>query len=55
VELLLVANNKGYKIKEVSVEWLYVETRRVNPVTDSIDGVKELLKIRMNARKGMYS
>lgn len=55
VELLLIAQKRKYKIKEVHVAWLYVETRRVNPVRDSIDGVKELLKIKSNDVKGLYS
>lgn len=55
VELLLIAQKKKYTIKEVHVEWLYVETRRVNPVKDSIDGVKELLTIKSNDIKGLYS
>ncbi len=46
VELLYLAEKMGYKIKEVPVTWLYVETRRVNPITDSIDGVMDLLHIR---------
>ena len=54
VELLYLAEKTGYKIKEVTVKWLYVETRRVNPVKDSIDGVMELLKIRMNQLNGRY-
>lgn len=54
VELLFLAEKYGYKIKEVPVEWLYVETRRVNPLTDSIDGVKALLEIRINKIKGLY-
>lgn len=54
VELLFLAEKYGYKIKEVPVEWLYVETRRVNPIDDSIDGVKALLEIRMNKIKGLY-
>src|SRR5438309_4747195 len=32
VELLYLAKLLGYKIKEVPVRWLYVETRRVNPI-----------------------
>lgn len=55
VELLYIAERMGYQIKEVSVHWLYVETRRVNPVTDSIAGVRELLTIKLNALKGIYS
>lgn len=54
VELLYMAEKMGYKIKEVPVKWLYVETRRVNPINDSIDGVMELLKIRYNQLKGRY-
>ena len=38
VELLLLAKKSGYKIKEVPVEWLYVETRRVSPIKDSLEG-----------------
>jgi len=54
VELLLIAEKMGYKIKEVPVTWLYVETRRVNPVKDSFEGVKELLLIKLHDMKGLY-
>ena len=54
VELLFLAEKFGYTIKEVPVEWLYVETRRVNPVKDSFDGVLALLQIRMNRFRGEY-
>ena len=54
VELLYLAKKLGYKIKEVPVEWLYVETRRVNPITDSIDGVKSFAIIALNKLWGKY-
>jgi glycosyltransferase involved in cell wall biosynthesis len=54
VELLLYARNMGFMIKEVPVNWLYVESRRVNPIWDSIEGVIELMKIRMNSLAGKY-
>lgn len=54
IELLYVAAKKGYKIKEVPVDWLYVETRRVNPVKDSIEGFLDLVRIRSNIGKGIY-
>jgi dolichyl-phosphate beta-glucosyltransferase len=54
VELLYMAEKMGYRIKEVPVSWLYVETRRVSPIHDSIDGVRDLLKIRMNIMRGVY-
>lgn len=54
VELLFIAEKMGYKIKEVPVSWLYVESRRVNVIRDSIEGLRELLSIRINNTKGIY-
>jgi len=55
VEILLLSEKMGFKIKEVPVKWLYVETRRVSPVKDSIDGFSDLLKINLNKLKGYYN
>lgn len=55
VELLLIATKMGYNIKEVPVSWLYVETRRVSPIRDSIEAVIELLAIKNNDLKGTYT
>jgi dolichyl-phosphate beta-glucosyltransferase len=55
VELLYLAQKKGYKIKEVPVKWLYVETRRVSPISDSVRGFFDLLRIKSNDIKGKYS
>lgn len=49
VEVLYLATVSDYKIKEVPVKWLYVETRRVNPVFDSIEGLRGLLRIKKKA------
>ncbi len=54
IELLYLAKKNGFKIKEVPVDWLYVESRRVNPIKDSIYGVLDLLKIKLNIFKGIY-
>ena len=54
VEVLFLADMMGYKIKEVPVEWLYVETRRVSPVKDSFEAVEYLAKIRLNKFEGKY-
>lgn len=54
IELLYIAKNMGFKIKEVPVDWLYVETRRVSPVKDSYQGFMELFKIRNNISAGKY-
>ncbi len=55
VELLFLANKMGYGIKEVPVEWLYVESRRVSPIKDSINGLLDLGKITMNKYSGKYN
>ncbi|HLD24529.1 MAG TPA: dolichyl-phosphate beta-glucosyltransferase [Patescibacteria group bacterium] len=54
IEVLYLAKQRGYKIKEVPVEWHYVETRRVNPLKDSWQGFIDMLRIRMNAWWGNY-
>lgn len=54
IEVLFVAKRLGYTIKEVPVEWHYVETRRVNPVKDSWQAFMDILTIRWNAWKGLY-
>ena len=54
VELLFLAQKDGYKIKEVPVEWLYVETRRVNPIKDSVEALEDLVTIKLNSVSGKY-
>ena len=54
VELLYMAQEMGYKIKEVPVNWLYVETRRVSPIKDSIEGFMDLIRIKVKALRGEY-
>jgi len=55
IEVLFVAKLLGYKIKEVPVEWHYVETRRVSAIKDSWEGLLDILRIRVNEWKGVYS
>ncbi len=54
VELLFLAAKRGYKIKEVGVNWLYVETRRVSPIKDSVEALEDLVRIRLNELSGKY-
>ncbi len=55
IEILYIAQKKGYKIKEVNVNWLFVESRRVSPIHDSIQGVTDLIKIKSNIISGKYN
>lgn len=54
VELLFLAQKMKFKIKEVPVEWLYVETRRVSPIKDSVEALEDLFIIKLNDILGKY-
>ena len=54
IEILYLARKYGFRVKEIPVKWLHVETRRVNPIKDSVQGVKDLITIRKNIIKGIY-
>lgn len=54
VELLFLAEKLDYKIKEVPVNWLYVETRRVSPIKDSVEALEDLARIKLSDLKGKY-
>ncbi|OGY10344.1 MAG: hypothetical protein A3A58_01405 [Candidatus Blackburnbacteria bacterium RIFCSPLOWO2_01_FULL_41_27] len=54
LELLYVARKRGYKIKEVPVEWNYQGSQRVSAIRDGIDSIKDILRIRWHAVKGDY-
>jgi dolichyl-phosphate beta-glucosyltransferase len=47
MEILYIAKKMNLSIVEIPVSWNYVETRRVSPIRDSIDGLLDMLKIRI--------
>ncbi len=54
VETLFLAKKMGFEIAEVPVEWHHVGTERVQMVRDSIDAVKDMIRIRTNSIRGVY-
>ncbi|OGG08330.1 hypothetical protein A2154_03585 [Candidatus Gottesmanbacteria bacterium RBG_16_43_7] len=54
LEILYIAKLLSYKIKEVPVEWHYVETRRVSPLKDSWQGFMDIIRIKLMAMRGYY-
>lgn len=46
LEFLFLAAKLGYKIKEVAVTWLHVETKNVNFITDSLETLQDIVKIK---------
>lgn len=55
VELLFIALRHGYKIVEVPVHWYYGENSRVSPIRDTINMIREVLRIRYNGFTGRYN
>lgn len=53
VEFLFLARKKGYKIKDVYVEWHHVGSERVN-ISAAIEAVTGIFKIRCNSLLGKY-
>jgi dolichyl-phosphate beta-glucosyltransferase len=54
LEILYVARKLGYKITEVPVDWHHKEGTKVDPIKDSIEGLRGLIMVRMNALQGKY-
>ena len=47
VEILYLARKAGYKIKEVPIRWFNSPDSKVNPVIDSLQMLKDLIKLRL--------
>jgi hypothetical protein len=54
VELLYLARKLGYRIAEVGIHWYYAPGTKVNPVRDTLRLVADVLKVRINDRRGYY-
>lgn len=54
VELLYIAQRRGYEVVEVPINWYYRQNSRISPLRDAIDMVREVLKIRLNDWQGRY-
>jgi glycosyltransferase involved in cell wall biosynthesis len=55
VELLYLAVRRGYRIVEVPVVWQYGEETKVNLLRDSWRNLRDVLKVRWYALRGMYT
>jgi glycosyltransferase involved in cell wall biosynthesis len=54
VEMLYLARKLGYRIAEVGIHWYYARGSKVNPVQDTLRLVADLIKVRINDRRGYY-
>lgn len=54
VEVLFIAQRRGYRILELPIPWYYNPGSRVNVLRDSLAMFGDLFRIRYNAFKGRY-
>jgi dolichyl-phosphate beta-glucosyltransferase len=54
VELLAIARQQGFSLKEVPIEWYYGPHSRMRMFVDAPKMFTDLLAIRSNVRKGAY-
>jgi glycosyltransferase involved in cell wall biosynthesis len=54
VEVLFLAQRRGYRIVEVPIPWYYVPGSRVRVLSDSWSMFLDLLRIRRNWNRGVY-
>lgn len=55
LEILALAQRRGFAISEVGVHWTDDKRSKVNPVRDMVKVVREALVIKRNLRTGVYT
>jgi glycosyltransferase involved in cell wall biosynthesis len=53
-EVLFIARRKGYSILEIPIPWYYNPDSRVRLIKDSYQMAVDMLRIRLNAMRGLY-
>lgn len=54
VEILYIAQRKGYRIREIPINWHFKADTKISIVQDSWQMFLDLLIIRRNAKRGLY-
>ena len=54
IEVLYLAEQRGYKIMEVPVDWYYRPESKVSALRDAYRMIRDIFRIRANMRRGMY-
>lgn len=53
-EILYIARLRGYKVKEIGIDWYFDTDSRVKVVRDTIQMIKDTFAIKHNHRQGYY-
>jgi cellulose synthase/poly-beta-1,6-N-acetylglucosamine synthase-like glycosyltransferase len=54
VELLHIAQQRGYRVREVPITWRYMDGSRVRPVRVALTMLRDVWHIRLNSWRGVY-
>jgi dolichyl-phosphate beta-glucosyltransferase len=54
IELLFIAQKRGYRIAEVPINWYFNADSRMRLVQDSLGIIREMFEIRRNWKAGLY-
>ena len=54
VELLYIARSKGMCIAEIPVTWTYGAHSKINPITDTLQNLRDVLTVRWYGWRGRY-
>ncbi len=54
VELLFIARLCGHRIAVIPVTWHYGDHSKVNPLTDTLQNVRDIIAVRVNGWLGRY-
>lgn len=54
IELLYIARRRGYRIREVPIHWYYHPDTKVSALRDAARMIRDIFRIRANARRGLY-
>ena len=54
IELLFIARRRGYRVREIPIDWYYHPETKVNAVRDALRMIGDIFRIRANAWRGKY-
>ena len=54
VELLYIARLQRLRVAVISITWTYGEHTKVNPITDTLQNLRDVLHVRWNGWRGKY-
>lgn len=54
IEILYIAQQRGFKIIEIPIPWYFNPLSKLNPVSDALRMGRDILTVRRNHRRGLY-